>query len=128
MNEGYMSWDGTCKNRSCLSSLNPPQFGTRSGYPSAKSKALFVRILRHVAAVARADSSFTIPYSFHDSEKSVLMLLNNLIELRAAYSLQNLPPSWLQIGHSVSLVLASLVGILFCDWPRARQFLVYSIF
>ena len=120
MNEGYRSWDGTREPTSCLSSPNPPQFGTRLGYLTAKSKALFARISRCVAALEGADSSLTIPYSFHDSEKSVLMLLNNLIQLRAAYSLQNLPPSWLQIGHSVRLKLASLVGILFCGWPPAR--------
>ena len=48
---------------------NPPQFGTRLGYLTAKSEALFARILRYVAALEGADSSLTMPYSFQDSEK-----------------------------------------------------------
>ena len=69
MNEGCRSWDGTRGSISCLSTPNPPQFGTRSGYLTAKSKALFVRILRHVAAEETADGSLTTPHSFHDSEQ-----------------------------------------------------------
>ena len=48
---------------------NPPQFGTRLGYLTAQSKALFARILQCVAALEGADSSLTTPYSFHDREK-----------------------------------------------------------
>ena len=48
---------------------NPRQLGTRLGYLTAKSEALFARILRCVAALEGADSSLATPYSFHDSEK-----------------------------------------------------------
>ena len=48
---------------------NPRQLGTRLGYLTAKSEALFARILRCVAALEGADSSLTTPHSFHDSEK-----------------------------------------------------------
>ena len=48
---------------------NPRQLGTRLGYLTAKSEALFARILRYVAAPEGADSSLTMPYSFQDSEK-----------------------------------------------------------
>ena len=47
---------------------NPPQFGTRLGYLTAKSEALFARILRCAAALEGAESSLTTLYSFHDSE------------------------------------------------------------
>ena len=47
---------------------NLPQFGTRLGYLTAKSEALFARILRCAAALEGADSSLTTLYSFHDSE------------------------------------------------------------
>ena len=48
---------------------NPRQIGTRLGYLTAKSEALFARILRYVAAQEGADSSLTKQYSFQDSEK-----------------------------------------------------------
>ena len=71
MNEGYRFWDGICGPRSCLSSKNPPQFGTRLGYLTAKSEALFARILRCAAALEGADSSLTTLYSFHTLTKYV---------------------------------------------------------
>ena len=48
---------------------DPPQFGTSLGYLTAKSETLFARFLLYVAALEGADSSLTIMYSFHDSEK-----------------------------------------------------------
>ena len=48
---------------------NPPKFGTRLGYLTAKSEALFARILRCATALEGADSSLTTLHSFHDSEK-----------------------------------------------------------
>ena len=51
-----------------LQAKTPPQFGTRLGYLTAKSEALFARILRCAAALEGADSSLTTLYSFHDSE------------------------------------------------------------
>ena len=99
---------------------NPPQFGTRLGYLTAQSKALFARILHCVAALEGADSSLTTPYSFHDREKVFDAAKQFDTTTCSACSLQNLILNWLQIWHSVSPKLASLAGILFCGWPPAR--------
>ena len=94
---------------------NPPQFGTRLGYLTAQSKALFARILHCVAALEGADSSLTTPYSFHDREKVFDAAKRIDTTTCSACSLQNLILNWLQL----SIYPKQTVGILFRDWPPA---------
>ena len=95
---------------------NPPQFGTRLGYLTAQSKALFARILHCVAALEGADSSLTTPHSFHDREKVFDAAKQFDTTTCSACSLQNLILNWLQL----SIYPKQTVGILFRDWPPAR--------
>ena len=48
---------------------NPRELGTIFGYLTAKSEALFARILRCLAALEGSYSSLTTLYLFHNKEK-----------------------------------------------------------